>query len=421
MVFTTIAVRGFNYVLSLLGIMALATSDAQAGLSGELETAIEMNNSQFYSESSLQERLDLVYNDHNKGLISGLSLALSQQTDDSEAELYQFYLQQDFNKSLDRISVGRFFRADTLGYYSLDGLQYRHKADALILNFYTGVPGRVEAFNSIDGEAIYGVDLLTMPRLIHNYQVDTRFGWQRLDQDGHEQRYHFGLAASSDNENLLPAALSMSASYVVERSQWESVLMNTRWDLKEDSTLRLDYETYEPADDALSFRDRFYSLYATGQQTQFKAAYQFKYDYQQTWSVATRQVNREVGGNGYASMFEIERRSNQGLLLAAKAEQLELQTERVSSLFIDVEKTLSSSVRGGVSSVLQQQEKQLEGDNRSIGIELRMEHMLGVKDMLSGLEFDVTASHIWNSRLEDEYRFLLSLSYSFGDDRQGAM
>ncbi len=419
----TSTVRDFNHALSLLGIMILTSADAQAALSGQLETAIETNNSQFHAESSLEERLDLLYNDPDKGLSSGLSLALSQQRNNSEAELYQLYLQQDFNNAIDQISLGRFFRADALGYYSLDGLQYRHKADALILNFYAGVPGRIEAFRSIDGEALYGLDLQTLPHLIHDYDVDARLGWQRLDQDGHEQRYHFGLRANSESENNkpLPSALSMSASYVAERSQWESAQLNTRWDLEENSTLRLDYETYEPVSDELSFRDRFYSLYARGRQTQFKAAYQFKYDYQQTWSMAARRVDREFGGSGYAGMFAVEQRSNQGLLLAAKVEQLELQAERVTSLFIDADKTLTPSLRGGVSSVLQQQEKQLVGDNRSLGIELRLEHMVSHKAMPSGLQFDVTASHIWNSRLEDEYRFLLGLSYSFGDAMQGAM
>ena len=419
----TTAVRGFNYALILLWIIILTTADARAGLSGQLETTVEMNNSQFRAEAGMEERLDLSYEDQDKGLQSNLSLALSQQSNNSEAELYQLYLQQDFNNAVDEISLGRFFRADTLGYYSLDGIQYRHKFDAAILNIYAGVPGRIEDFRSIDGEALYGIDLQTLPRLIQDYEVDARLGWQRLDQNGHEQRYHFGLRASGENVNTkpLPSELSMSASYVAESSQWESAQINTRWDLEENSTLRLDYETYQPVSEELSFRDRFYSLYARGQQTQFKAAYQFKYDYQQTWSMAARQVNREFGGSGYAGMIAVEQRSNQGLLLAAKAEQLELQSERVTSLFIDADKTLSPSLRGGISSVLQQQEKQLVGNNRSIGLELRMEHMLNTKAMSSGLQFDATASHIWNSRLEDEYRFLLGLSYSFGSNEQGAM
>ena len=262
-----------------------------------------------------------------------------------------------------------------------------------------------------------------MPHLIHAYKIDARLGWQRLEQNGHEQRYHFGLRANTESENIkpMPTALSMSASYVVENKQWESAQLNTRWDLEENSTLRIDYETYEPISDEISFRDRFYSLYARGRQTQFKAAYQFKYDYQQTWLMAARQVDREFGGKGYAGMFAIEHRSNKGLRLSGKVEQLELQTERVSSLFIDADKTLYPSLRGGISSVIQQQEKQLVGDNQSVGIELRLEHMVSAESVPSGLQFDVTASHIWNSRLEDEYRLLLSLSYKFSDNMMGAV
>jgi len=419
----TTAVRDFNYALSLLGIMMLTATDVLAVLSGQLQTSIENNNSQFQPESSLEERLDLAYSDPENGLGGNLSLALSQQQDDSDSELYQLYLQQDFNDATDQISLGRFFRADTLGYYSLDGLQYLHKTDATILSFYAGVPARIEAFRSIDGEALYGFELQTLPHLFNDYEVDARMGWQRLEQNDHEQRYHFGLRADSKIENItpMPTALSMSASYVVENKQWESAQLNTRWDLEENSTLRVDYETYEPISDEISFRDRFYSLYSRGRQTQFRATYQFKHDYQQTWSMAARHVNREFGGEGYAGMFAIEHRSNKGLRLSGKLEQLELQTERVSSLFIDADRTLYASLRGGLSGVIQQQEKQLVGDNQSVGIELRLEHMLSAESVLSGVQFDATASHIWNSRLEDEYRLLLSLSYKFGDNKMGAV
>ena len=417
----TTAARDFNYALSLLGVMLFTTIDAVAALSGRVETSLDTNNSQFHPETSLEERLDLTYSDPEKGITSGLSLALFQRPGEKGSETYQLFIQQDFNNTLDQVSLGRFFRADTLGYYSLDGVQYRHRADTIIFNFYAGVPVRIEDFRSIDGDALYGLELQTLPHQINSYKVDARLGWQRLEQQGHQQRYHFGLRANSESENNkpLPSALSLSASYVEEGSQWESAQINTRWDLKNSSTLRLDYETYEPIEDQMSFRDRYYSLYARGRQTQFKASYQFKHDYQKTWSMAARQVSREFGGDGYAAMLALENRNNQGLRLTTKAEQLELQTERVSSLFIDAEKTLTASLRGGFSGVLQQQEKQLVGDNNSVGIEFRLEHMFSLKTLPSGLQFDVIANHIWNDRLEDEYRFLLRLGYKFGDVAKG--
>ena len=412
--------RDYSYALSLLGIMMLTATDSIAVLSGQLQTTVENNNSRFRSESSIEELLDIAYSTPEKDFSVNLSLALIQQQDNSDSELYQFYLQQDFNNAADRLSLGRFFRTDTLGYYSLDGLQFRHKAGETILNFYAGIPSRIEAFRSIDGDALYGISLKTLTSMFYDYKVDARLGWQRLDKVTHEQRYHFGMRANVNegNANLRPTALSMSASYVAEAAQWESAQLNTRWDLEENSMLRIDYETYEPVSDDISFRDRFYSLYSRGRQTQLKAAYQFKYNYQQVWSMAARQVDHEFGGEGYAGMFTIEHRSNKGLRISGKAELLELQTERVSSLFIDADKTLSSSLRGGISSVLQQQEKQLTGGNQSFGMELRLEHMIGAKSLPSDLKLEAVASHIWNSRLEDEYRVLLNFSYKFGNKQK---
>ena len=125
-----------NYALSLLGIMMLTATDAMAALSGRVETSVDTNNSQFHPETSVEERLDLTYSDPEKGITGGLSLALFQRPGEKGGETYQLFIQQDFNNTQDQVSLGRFFRADTLGYYSLDGVQYRHRADTIIFNFY---------------------------------------------------------------------------------------------------------------------------------------------------------------------------------------------------------------------------------------------------------------------------------------------
>ena len=405
--------------LGLSSAMMLAAGTVHAGLSGRLEVLFDADNRPFRSSTGIEEWLDLAYDDPKRSLHGGVSAALSQR--EGEGQLYQLYLEKTLDNRGDEIRLGRFLRADSIGFYSLDGFQLKHSIRWVIFAIYAGVPRRIEAFRSVDADAIYGVDLRSQAREVGRYSVDGWVGWQRFEQDEYVDRFHLGLrgAGKSSDKGMYPSAFSMSGSYVADESWWEAAQVNTRWDLENTAHLRLDYEIYEPATEKLSFRDRFYSLYARGRQSQLKVAYQFRHGQERTWSLIARRVVREFGGAGYSGVVGFSQhnlnRTGNGWLLSAQAERLELVEDRSTSLYFEGEKPLSSTLSAGISGVLQYQEKQLTGDNRAAGIELRLERMVKVESLPSGLYFSGEASHIWNSRLENEYRLGLRVSYHFDD------
>jgi len=386
---------------------------------------VEQDNRRFQNNSRIEERLDLIYDDSASGLRSGLALALSQQQGKREETLSQLYLEKRLNDKGSLLSLGRLQRSDAFGFYTLDGLLFKQVTDRKILTLYGGVPGRIEEFRSIEGTALYGFDLqISIPRFTR-YTLDGRFGWQHLKQQRAIDRLNVGWRGVHQQIPALfsPSSFSLTGSYLVNENIWESVQLSAYRDF-ENSTqparLRIDYETYEPGKDKLTFKDRFYSLYSRGRQSQFKAGYQFKQGPQHTWSLSGRRIAREFGGNGYAAVATMDYHSDRGWLLTTQLDQSALADERINRVYFEVQKSLSSRMRSTLSGVLQQQQKRLMGDSHSTGIEVRLERRIKSKILPSPLWLSMQASTIRNSRLANEYRIAVRLSYSF-DDRTQAL
>ncbi|NOZ52825.1 MAG: hypothetical protein GXP08_06715 [Gammaproteobacteria bacterium] len=408
--------------LLLIAAMILVGSVSQAGMSGRFETLIERDNRQFQSRGGLEERLDMLYDNPVMGLRSGLTLGFFQGGNEHEETLYQFYVEKTLDKKGSLLSIGRLQRSDALGFYTLDGLLFQQMADIASLTLYAGVPGRIEAFRSVDGEALYGAEVQTFARRYGVYEMRGRIGWQRLIQDHVVDRLNVGWRGIQQQTitGFLPTAFSITGNYLVDEYHWESVQFNAYKDFETDSRLRMSYDRYEMGVDELTFKDRFYSLYARGRQSQLKTAYQFSHGTQHEWSVSGRRVVREFGGSGHGVLATMEYRDDQGWRLMAQFDRLALAEERAVGFYLEVSKPFSSTLRATFGGVLQQQQKRLVGGNRAVGAEVRLERLVRVKVLPSSMQFSVQANYIDNSRLVNEYRVVLRLSYHF-DDRMREM
>ena len=407
----------------LAGTMMLAGDFAQAGLSGRLETHIKRDNRQFQNTGAIEERLDVHYDDPASGLRSGLTLALAQWEGRRDESLYQLYLEKTLNDKGTQLSLGRMQRSDALGFYTLDGVQFSYVTDAATLTLYGGVPGRIEDFRSIDGDALYGFDLQAAFRQLQRYALDGRIGWQRLQQDRSVDRVNVGWRGVHQQQatQLFPSAFSLTGTYLFEDETWETIQLDVYRDFETKVRLRVDYETYEPGTDELTFKDRFYSLYARGRQSQFKVGYQFQQGRRRTWSVSGRRVVREFGGNGYGTVATMDYRSDRGCRWLVQLDRLELAQERANGAYFEIDKPLSSMVRASLGGVFQQQHKWLTGDNRTLGVEAQLERRVKVDMLPAALWFSAEASYIQNSRLTDEYRIAVRMIYSFDDRTREAM
>jgi len=405
--------------LSLQVAVMLAVGSAQAGLSGRFETLIVQDNRQIQSTNRIEERLDLAYVDPALGWRSDLTLAFVQRQDGTEASLYQFYFEKALNNEGSLLTLGRLQRADAFGLYTLDGLLFKLVDDRTTLTLYGGVPSRIEGFRSIEGKALYGFDLQMSATKLGPYAHEGRFGWQHFEgnyADDHD-RLNVGWRSvhQQQAQPFYPSAFSLTGSYLVDDKSWESVQLSAYRDFEHAARLRVDYETYLPGEDEITFKDRFYSRYAHGRQSQFKAGYQFNFGGHYTGSFSGRRVVREFGNEGYGAVARVDYRSKQGWRLRTQLDRLALADEQVNGLYLEAEKSLSPWLRGTLGGVLQQQQKWLVGDNRTAGIEVRLERRIKLKRLPSAFWFSTHASYIHNSRLTNEYRIAVRMSYSFDD------
>ncbi len=410
--------------VAVTAVLTLIAPLCQAGLLGRIDTLVTLDNRQFHPLSSVEEQLDLNYEQPSLGLRSGLSLSMRQREGGYDTQLYQLYLEKRLNSNGDSLQLGRFQNADTLGFYTLDGARYRLNKGETTLLFHAGVPRRIESLYAIEGDALYGVDLYVHDQQSHGFQLDGHVGWQLLKQQAKtSDRLSVGLrglkldpnASNRKNRPAAPFTFSLAGTYLVDENYWQAFQLNTRATIAADRYVRLDYETYEPDEDAPTFRERFYSLYGRERQTQFKGGYQFKTHSIYNWNLSGRHIVKELGDNGYGAALGWSHRSDRGLQIEAQLDHLAISDDSASSFYIETKKALAPKMRGMLGAVLQHQQKRLTGDNQAVGFELQLERLFRISTLPSDLLFTTQLSQIWNSHQQNEYRIAVSLSYRFTD------
>lgn len=143
-------------LLAWLGLLAIVPVHGE--VSGRLETLGRVEDSFYREGGSLEQRVDLVYADLSKRRRAGLEFSGRVAEEDAQAELYQAYLEQTLKAVPWAVTLGRFARIDGLGFYTLDGLLLRRESETLNLEFYGGVPRRIEDYYTEQGESLFGVE-----------------------------------------------------------------------------------------------------------------------------------------------------------------------------------------------------------------------------------------------------------------------
>ena len=396
-----------------------------AGVSGSFEMFMEQDDRLFQKENRNEQHLNLAYHNLESELHGALSFSLFHLEAKDETSLGQLYLEKHFSNNQSVFTLGRMQRSDASGFYILDGVLVKQSNDSASLTMYSGKPSRIEHFRSIEGKAIYGVDLRSAFSLFSYYKIDSNIGWQHLEQSESFDRFNIQARGLQQEASItfFPTDFSFSGSYLPSEDLWESVHINALRDfsLQENASirLRLNYQIYVPSEEETSFKDRFYFLYARGYQSQFKTGVQFISNDAYTCSLSGRKVVNEWGGDGYGVVSNFEYRSIRGWQWTTQFDRLILPGEYMNSLYVETQKTLSSMTRGRFSGVFQQQHKQISGDNQGKGIEIHLERRIRFKAMLNAFWLALEGNYINNTRLEDEYRIALRLNYRF-DDRSRA-
>ncbi len=351
----------------------------------------------------------------NKSWHGGLDFVsrLSDGKRDFEADIYQLYVQKEFKDYGSTIKGGRFQRADSLGYYAVDGVNYQYDnyddngKNGYSLQFYAGVPRRLEDVRSVSGNWLYGIEAQWNKNIAwksENITLDDvyfRGGFQQFADDDVSTRLSMSstVAGSFPKKYLHGYELSLMGTYETSTSTFEDFMVSAMLDLTEDIRIRTSYELYHPRNPYTTFREKFYSEYSFGRQDLLRVSVNNQlndyFEYHFGFKRARRSEGDFIGYGGNAGFSYDYIRD---LSLAAEVDFLELGEEKSENLYLSADYTVNADLKAGLNIALANNKRQLYGNNESVGIELNTQYRI-----YNSLFLKLSGSHIWYSEIENEY------------------
>jgi len=389
---------------------------------------LETDQTDYYSRSRIEEQVDIDWSNIKSDMNAGLQFDLryeelkqrshiDKQADPQINKLFFSHRAADINYTL-----GRFNRADLLGFYTLDGVDVKYDWQNWGASFHAGKPLQIEDYNVIDAGRIYGLDINHHVGTISNpiiQNINSYIGWQQLQDNTKQNYFHWsfsgkgGLAHSKLNKNKTnQIEMFFNGSYLVENRSAESIDAGIQSNSKDIGLARIAYTSWNPKQANLSFKERFYSVYANGKQSFLQADLFYDHKWDQQFYVRGRKVWREFGDNGYGATAGFERRatSNKNPGWQTQWDSLVLKEDVIHSLYLGFNKNLTATLRGQFNTAMQYIKKESVEDNSVVALEAVAQQMLR-----SDLFIDFNARYIFNDNLENEYRIGFRLSYRFDD------
>ncbi len=391
----------------LLGSMsmllaAVHSGPGWAGVVGRFDSRVQVDNRYFDDELMLEQRGEITLNSRRRGTRMGLSFALRQRDEHGEVRLNRLFAEKRFPSSGTWLTVGRTERSDSLGFYTLDGVMLDWSLEQLGFHFYAGIPGRIDDYRSIEGESLHGVELRFRPADPNRFLRRARLGWQHYLDGTSSDRLSWGLTARTRNK----VEYLFTGVYVLQEARLEEASGQVRGDMGSKTGWQLSGQIYQPRRPWLTFRERFYSLYALGRQSVVRGAFHYRPRDRVEWSLDGRYVAREQGDSGHGLSGGARFWGDSGWRRELRFTLLRLGDDVTGGAWFRLGKPLGSRSRIGLSTALQYQDKALYGVDRSAGTELDLERMVR-----ADLYFSLFASYLWNSRLDDEYRAGVRLTW----------
>ncbi len=383
-----------------------------------------------------------------------------QAPDSSNSSISQLYLKQKLNHN-NQIIAGRFNRFDNLGYYTLDGVQYKHdfsdtnlliskkSLTKVAITSYAGKPLRTDDIHVITGDYVAGVSshfrwtlpkadspksdskkIMFEPNLVTMADdISATIGYQALKIEQASQRLNLGLSAKSE-QGFLTSPLTgsfrqefnFSASLATVDNQWsksefEDLVIDTRFYLptstfQQQDFLQLQYQYYNPELSRPTFKQRFYATYAVGKIALAELAYYGQLTATSHYRVAGRMSNKQRGGKGYGWQAQILEHLNNDWQLEATIDHLTLDTVDISSLYFGISLAPDAYSQLKLQTAIQIEDKPLYDENKLFGLQGSYQYMLSTNLYLSfSLEL------LRNSMKDNEHLGRLYLVYYFDKEQ----
>ena len=175
---------------------------AYSVISGKLDTVLETDQTAYYSRNRIEEQVDINWSNNENDMNAGFQFDLrheeieqrsqiNEQTDPQVNQLFFSHKAADINYTL-----GRFNRADLLGFYTLDGVVVKYSHQNWGTGFHAGKPLQIENYNVIDAGKIYGLDINHHANNISKsivQNINSYLGWQQLQEDTKQNYIRWGF------------------------------------------------------------------------------------------------------------------------------------------------------------------------------------------------------------------------------------
>lgn len=206
-----------------------------------------------------------------------------------------------------------------------------------------------------------------------------------------------------------PFEIYLKGSYASEKNRLENVLLDAWWDIFKNVRLRNYYEAYRPLQPYVTFRDRFYSAYALGEQEIWRGAFEHRFSSDLRYSLGVQTANRKTGYDGYGVNANISYQFKPNITWQGTVDYLELSSgEYATSFYLSHSHALDSKNRYSLNLAFRDEEKSLYGKNFASGFEGEWQTMIKNNWILS-----LKGSYIENSALRNEYLGMMQMTYYF--------
>ncbi len=354
-----------------------------AALSGSLESRFQYND-YFHPGAYLEQWVTLDYRERG-GPSGGLLASLGGMEGHAWADIHRLYLLRRLADTGLDITAGRMERIDASGMYSLDGLSLDGRNGGYGWELYAGAPARTDYYvipnpgdDSLDeppGRRLLGMQVTR--RLVADDAESTTLGlglrryWLGVDA----WRLDGRIAGTWRPSTEWPVYLNGSLSLDPDAGVLERFDIQARLPDGDRGQFQLRARRYEPPQDPVTFRDRYYRFYARGPQTVVEAGYTGRPRYDLEWSANLRGIQRGTGTDGMGADLSMEWKSTQGTLLEGRADWLRADDEYLHGLYGGVSKPLNSRLLLTIGAAVRGERSRLEGDSTVLAGEARLEWM----------------------------------------------
>ncbi len=334
-------------------------------------------------------------------------------SNDTHGKLVQAYFDKFFLPLRGFLRLGRFHRTDLSGFYLLDGGAWSFTFKDLQGFLYGGKPHRIDDVRSVSGDYLFGFGgnynqpLTFRWGNFHLLRLDLGAEFQQFRRQRTVQRLRSGIALKG-RWGAIPMAFSLASIHRFDRSLLEDLDLTFIADPTKTLRLRVNYEFYHPRSPLVTFRERFTSRYAFGEQSLFRAELHHRPTPSWHYFMAGMRATKRDGRDGWGMQAGIGHRFPFDLFSEVVYDTLRLGKGQARSLYVRSRYLVHSRFELDGGFAFRYEKKQFYSRNVMRGAFFEGRYFLGRSWTIS-----CAFNYIANSKRRDDFVAEVRLIYYF--------